>query len=141
MASPRRPVNKRRAQSLRRRRPMAQTRATVQLISAPSISKTLTPRESHAMTVTTRDFGPGLGLVMVGVVGVVGVVMVVAERRPNELRSKLRAACAGAQGTGPPARDQGRKRSPGGLPLYCGPLCRILNRMVQYTQARLDDSF
>ena len=78
---------------------MAQTRATVQLISAPSISKTLTPRESHAMTVTTRDFGPGLGLVMVGVVG---VFMVVAERRPNELRSKLRAACAGAQGTGRP---------------------------------------
>ncbi len=27
------------------------------------------------------------------------------------------------------------------LPLYCGPLCCILNHMVQYTQARLDDSF
>src|SRR3989337_4611346 len=26
-------------------------------------------------------------------------------------------------------------------PLVCGPLCSILNRMVQYTQARLDDSF
>src|SRR5207245_9484667 len=56
------------------------------LISAPSISKTLKPRESHAMTVTTRDFGPGPGLVMVGVVGGVGGVMLVVERRPDELR-------------------------------------------------------
>ncbi len=43
------------------------------------------------------------------------------------------------------ARPQGRPRSKThpalGLPLQCRPVRRILNRMVQYTQARLDDSF
>src|SRR5262245_10752813 len=35
----------------------------------------------------------------------------------------------------------GRKRSPRSAPLHAAPVCCILNHMVQYMQARLDDSF
>src|SRR5207245_8563986 len=82
------------------------------LISAPSISKTLKPRESHAMRVTTRDFGPGPGLVMVGGVGGGGGVMLVVERRPNELRLRCWRRARESKGpAGPPAAQRRGRRS------------------------------